>query len=69
MELANLHEKIVFNVNGCADPTPNEQVLTENSSVVVLRRERFFELLQRCAVHQPERVVICLDCCGTRSVE
>jgi len=54
---------------GLADRPPNEQSTTGPSSVVVLSRKRFFELLKQCAVSRPDLVAIYLDRCGVRFVK
>jgi len=54
---------------GLGDRPPNEQSITETSSVVVLSRKRFFELLKQCAVNRPDLVAIYLDRCGVRFVK
>jgi transcriptional regulator with XRE-family HTH domain len=62
-------ELLEVSTAGLDDGTPNEQAITEISSVVVLSRKRFFELLKQCAVHRPDLVAIYLDRCGVRFVE
>lgn len=62
-------ELLEISTAGLDDGTPNEQAITEISSVVVLSRKRFFELLKQCAVHRPDLVAICLDRCGVRVVK
>jgi transcriptional regulator with XRE-family HTH domain len=59
----------VGGVTDIADRSPNGQSITETSSVVVLSRKRFFELLKQCAVNRPDLVAIYLDRCGVRFVK
>lgn len=47
----------------------NERSTTEASSVVVLSRKRFFELLKQCATNRPDLVAIYLDRCGVRFIK
>jgi transcriptional regulator with XRE-family HTH domain len=54
---------------GLDDRLPTEQAITETSSLVVLSRKRFFELLKQCAVHRPELVAVYLDRCGVKFVK
>jgi len=62
-------ELLEVSATGLDDRTPNEQAITETSSVVVLSRKRLFELLKQCAVHRPDLVAIYLDRCGVRFIK
>ncbi len=54
---------------GLAGRPPNDQSITETSSVVVLSRKRFFELLKQCATNRPDLVAIYLGRCGVRFIK